>query len=255
MAVSANTLFHFTGIDNLKSILSSQYFYPQYSEEHFEAILPPKSNFRIALIPLISFCDLTIIQLSRDSVHTLNFGGYGIGLTKTWGIRMKISPVIYVHKNSQPSNQLYKLIRLFRKYSKDSVHQEPIITARKELLDSFKFIKPYQGKWQKNKLISEENDDIIYYNEREWRYCPPLSDFKVLSGVKPASRKLKEGLNSKLKYNQVRFKPNEIKFIVLKRNSEIDEFVTIINNMSIDQKQKNELITRIITFEEINEDY
>ena len=120
MAVSANTLFHFTAKESLKAILNSQGFFAQYSEEHFENILPENSIYRITLIPLISFCDLTIIQLSRDSVHTNDFGNYGIGLTKKWGIIKRVSPVVYVHKNSQPSTQLYNLIKLFRSFNKEN---------------------------------------------------------------------------------------------------------------------------------------
>lgn len=42
MAISANTLFHFTGIKGLQGILSAMGFYCQYSDEHFENILPEK---------------------------------------------------------------------------------------------------------------------------------------------------------------------------------------------------------------------
>jgi len=100
MAVSANTLFHFTSIKGLTGILSSSGFYCQYSDEHFENILPSKSHYRFTYIPMISFCDLTIMQLSNDSVHRKNFGEFGIGLTKEWGIRNGVSPVMYVHRES-----------------------------------------------------------------------------------------------------------------------------------------------------------
>jgi hypothetical protein len=255
MAVSANTLFHFTAKESLKAILNSQGFFAQYSEEHFEDILPQTSIYRITFIPLISFCDLTIMQLTRDSVHTTDFGNYGIGLTKKWGIKKKVSPVIYVHKNSQPSTQLYNLIKLFRRYDKEHEAEEVISQARRELVDSFKFIKPYQGRWQKGKVIPKERDDIIYYNEREWRYCPPLSQSKVLSGAKPVAKSRQAKLNSDLKNKLIRFSPGDIKFIIIKEKKEIDEFIETINGMNIDTKEKNELITKIITFQEINEDY
>lgn len=255
MAVSANTLFHFTAKESLKAILSSQGFFAQYSEEHFEDILPETSIYRITLIPLVSFCDLTIMQLTRDSVHTTNFGNYGIGLTKKWGIKRRVSPVVYVHKNSQPSTQLYNLIKLFRKFDKEHEAEEIISQARRELIDSFKFIKPYQGRWQKGKEISREKEDIVYYNEREWRYCPSLAKSKVLSGIKPVAKKIQANLNNGLKKKLIRFTPEDIKFIIVNQKNEIDEFIKTINSMSITKKEKNELITKIITFQEINEDY
>jgi hypothetical protein len=255
MAVSANTLFHFTAKESLLGILSSQGFFAQYSEEHFENILPQTSIYRVTLIPLISFCDLTIMQLTRDSVHTTDFGNYGIGLTKKWGIKKRVSPVVYVHKNSQPSTQLYNLIKLFRKYDKEHEAEEIISQARREMVDSFKFIKPYQGRWQKGKEISNEKDDIVYYNEREWRYCPSLTQSKVLSGIKPIAKKLQVKLNNGLKKKLVGFTPEDIKFIIIKEKNEIDDFIRTINAMQITKKEKNELITKIITFQEINEDY
>src|SRR5687767_2676126 len=101
MAVSANTLFHFTKSQTLEAILASQGFFPQYSDEHFEDILPPTSIYKICYTPLVSFCDLTIMQLTGDSLHRESYGEYGLGLTKEWGIKNGVSPVIYVHKESQ----------------------------------------------------------------------------------------------------------------------------------------------------------
>src|SRR6478736_2020137 len=116
MAVSANTLFHFTSIKGLTGILSSSGFYCQYSDEHFENILPPKNHYRFTYIPMTSFCDLTIMQLSSDSVHRKNFGEFGIGLTKEWGIRNGVSPVMYVHKESQQTKRLYRLIKALKDF-------------------------------------------------------------------------------------------------------------------------------------------
>lgn len=84
-------------------------FYVQYSEEHFENIVGEHSKFKMVYTPMISFCDLTVMQLSKDSDHLENFGKYGIGLTKDWGIEKRVSPVIYAHEKSQPTAQLYNL--------------------------------------------------------------------------------------------------------------------------------------------------
>lgn len=255
MAVSANTLFHFTAKESLKSILGSQGFFAQYSEEHFENILPETSIYRVTLIPLISFCDLTITQLARDSVHTIDFGNYGIGLTKKWGIKKKVSPVVYVHENSLPSKQLYELRTLFRDFPKEVKTSKIGKELAKKLLDSFKYIKPYSGRWQKGRKIAEDQEDIVYYNEREWRYCPPIKQSKVLAGIKPIAKKIQVNLNNSLKNKLIRFSTDDIKFIIIKEKSEIDEFIKTIQGMEINSKQKNELITKIITFQEINEDY
>jgi len=255
MAVSANTLFHFTKSDALKSILSSQGLFAQYSDEHFEDIFPEKSNFRFNYIPMISFCDLTIMQLSGDSKHRENFGEYGIGLTKEWGIRNKVSPVIYVHEKSQPSNQLQQLYKLLYNFPKNKNYSDGITGIKRELVDSIKYFKPYKGRWHKGIRIDNTLPDLNYYNEREWRFCPSLNEYQVLSAIKRYNKKKKEAFNSELKTKLIKFDSDDIKFIVIKDKSEKNGFVKIIEKMSIKTKQKNELITNIISFEEISEDY
>ena len=252
MAVSANTLFHFTSLNSLKGILTSQGFFCLYSDEHFENILPPKSNYRFTYIPMISFCDLTISQLYNDSEHRKNFGEYGIGLTKEWGIKNRVSPVMYVHKKSQPTKQLQELIKVLKGFSEGSTDYTSILEIEKELVDSFKYIKPYKGNWHKGK----KNATIIYYNEREWRYCPLLKDHAVLSALLEGNKQFKDRTNIKLKENLIAFAPEDIKFIIIKNKSDVKEFVKVIrNDMKISIDQQNELLTKIITQKEIKEDY
>ena len=255
MAVSANTLFHFTKSESLKSILSSKGFYVQYSPEHFNEIISPEKKFQFAFIPMISFCDLTVMQLARDSKHRLNFGNYGIGLTKDWGKENRVSPVIYTHEKSQPTSQLFNINLYLETFSKKIKGSKKILGVRKELVDLFKFVKPYQGRWHKGKLIAKENDDIIYYNEREWRYCPLLDDYKVLLGDSRYNKKKSEELNEELKKSLLHFNLEQIKFIVIKEKSESNEFVEEIKKMNLDPEVENRLITRIISFQAIEEDY
>jgi len=258
MAVSANTLFHFTKIKGLEGILSSQGFYCQYSDEHFENILPSKNHYSSTYIPMISFCDLTITQLSNDSVHRNNFGEYGIGLTKEWGIRNRVSPVLYVHKESRPTNQLAELIEKLKTLPKERGEDFILTTASEvidELVDSFKFIKPYKGRWHKGKKIKKVRKPIIYYNEREWRYCPLLKERSVLSALIKENKEEKEKLNKELKETLIKFEPEDIKFIVIKNKKDITDITGVIRKMNITSEQMDELATKIITFEEIKEDY
>lgn len=253
MAVSANTLFHFTSIKGLTGILSSGGFYCQYSDEHFENILPSKSDYRFSYIPMISFCDLTIMQLSNDSVHRKDFGEFGIGLTKEWGIRKGVSPVMYVHKESQQTKRLYRLIKAVKDFRKRTNDDEAIDSIKQEMIDSFKYIKPYTGNWQKGKWFRKK---IIFYNEREWRYSPLLNEHAVLSGVIKENKKEIEKLNEELKKSTIKFEVKDVKFIIIKNKKNIPVVAKVITDMTgISDTQKNELITKIISFEEIREDF
>lgn len=253
MAVSANTLFHFTSIKGLTGILSSRGFYCQYSDEHFENILPSKSQYHFTYMPMICFCDLTIMQLANDSVHRKDFGEFGIGLTKEWGIRQGVSPVMYVHKESQQTKRLYRLIKALKDLRKRAKDDETIDTIEQEMIDSFKYIKPYTGNWQKGKRFRNK---ITFYNEREWRYSPLLNEHAVLSGVIKENKKEIKKINEELKKNIIKFEVKDVKFIIIKSKKNISTIAKAINDMhGISDSQKNGLITKIISFQEIKEDF
>jgi hypothetical protein len=252
MGVSANTLFHFTREESLKKILQSRFFITSYSLEHFQDILPSTSIYRKAYVPLISFCDLTITQLSQISRHTSDFGRYGIGLKKDWGEKSGVSPVVYVHSKSYPSESIYSLLRLFNNRSKVGKEGEFNSAIRNQLIGFFKFVKPYKGHWQKNKRF---DDPIKYYDEREWRYCPSNEKFKVFAGSpnnKKRTNKLKKEL---LDEGKLKFAPDDVKFIIIDKQGDIEGFFNVIDRMQISKKGKIELKTKIITFDEIREDF
>lgn len=253
MAISANTLFHFTKLEGLKGILSSRGFYCQYSAEHFENILPSKSLHRFAYIPMTSFCDLTIMQLANDLVHRNNFGDFGIGLTKEWGIRMGVSPVMYVHKESQQTKRIFRLLNRIKVYRKKAGQNVAIDEIEQEMIDSFKYIKPYTGNWQKGRRRKKK---ITYYNEREWRYSPMMKEYNVLSGVIKDNKKQVEEINRKLRSRLVLFDVKDVKFIIVKGKIENPVISEAIRNIpKLSKKEMDLLITKIISFEEIYEDF
>ncbi len=85
--VSSNVLFHFTkSMNNLKGILKHGFF-PRYCLEYtFDradstAAAEKRSPMRAA--PLVSFCDLPLSLIHK---HLQEYGPFGIGLHKKWGI-------------------------------------------------------------------------------------------------------------------------------------------------------------------------
>jgi hypothetical protein len=95
-AVSSNTLFHFTPKrEYLLNILQNN-FRPRYCLEDFTCLKPEATSFAYAL-PMTCFCDL---PLSQTGKHLNMYGRYGVGLTKQWGKRSGLNPVLYVQKDS-----------------------------------------------------------------------------------------------------------------------------------------------------------
>src|SRR6185369_12338624 len=114
--ISSDTLFHFTSsLDHLLNILEND-FSPRYCPEYITADASGKNP--IEALPMVCFCDLPIFLVNR---HLSNYGNYGIGLTKEWGIRSELTPVLYVHGNSPTLTSLTPLLRIALKDVKQSM--------------------------------------------------------------------------------------------------------------------------------------
>lgn len=261
MPVSANTLFHFTSQKSLRDILLSSKFFPSFSEEHFENVVPKKlDSHSILYVPLVSFCDLTIIQLARDSKHTKYYDKYGVGLKKEWGNKNKISPVTYVHKNSPSANKIFTLYNLADEATKDSTSKlfDDLFFIKRHMTDSFKYLKPYKGRWLKRKKYSQA---ITYYNEREWRFCPSMDDFEVLTRTELIAlsnnnlKKELEGRNKGLReFSFVKFTPDDIKYIIVNKEHEVENFAKWLRGKFSNEAQ-SVLIPKLISFEKIENDF
>ncbi|MEQ1536029.1 MAG: abortive infection system antitoxin AbiGi family protein, partial [Burkholderiaceae bacterium] len=182
MPLSANTLIHFTNNkDALKKIL----------EEHFKIfhckeniVFPTKNATYIA--PMVSFCD---IPLSQVKDHIAKYGDYGIGMTKEWGIKKGLNPVLYISKES---NFAKNLDAVFRGYLKHPNNSETNLEEKELALhDILRHIKNYEGPLKRKDIAI---DNYRYSDEREWRYTP---DFKedcaiVLSNKEYSSEEQKK---------------------------------------------------------------
>ena len=125
------------------------------------------------------------------------------------------------------------------------------------LYELYGFIKPYEG----NNL--KTNKKKVLYNEREWRYIPEL----VRDGAKGITHRLtkkeiKDFKNASdtviaMKY-PLKFKPEDIKYIIVQNDEEIIELcsrISNINNKYFSKINKKLLTTRIITTKKIIEDF
>jgi len=248
MPVSANTLFHFTSFGTLKKILNSGGFWPQYSLERFDKALPKKSNYISAYIPMVCFCDLKLTQLSDTTIskHTKDFGNYGIGFKKNWGVQKSISPVSYIHQKSVSSNTIDQII--------NEINKQPIAINKKlapKLGEIVKFLKPYQGFYQKG---SRKRNLINYYDEREWRYIPKGSRYKAFPFSKAITNSITK-YNIELRSKPLTFNTSDIKYIIISRDIEKTPLADIINKLSITTSEKVDLISKIISLKEIREDF
>jgi len=172
LELSSDTLFHFTGLENVINILKEGFFRPRFCLEDMSLILPgePTEDLQWA-IPMVCFCD---IPLSQSLNHRKIYGNYGIGLSKKeWGMRKKISPVLYAYQESAIIDNIMRVWNEVTKLSnggKDDGDHVPIFYDC--IQGMYCFTKAYEGK----RWIQGDNrysDKLVrFYDEREWRFVP-----------------------------------------------------------------------------------
>lgn len=245
MGLSPSTLFHFTNKTGLKGILKDN-FKIKYCFEEIEHIEKPVS----IAIPMASFCD---IKISEIIDHIEKYGYYGIGLSKEWAIEKGLNPVVYINSKSAFSNKLISTVRKFN--SMDGLER----VDQDNLSNLVRYIKIYEGDLKrKGKIIK----NYRYADEREWRYVPEMKIKEKFLGwlVKGQydSAVKKRAENAKLKDERLFFNANQILYIIVKKESEINEIINHIRNvkgMNYTMEEIDRLTTRILSCERIINDF
>jgi hypothetical protein len=259
--VSSNTLFHITPkLEYLLNILENN-FRPRYCTEDIsnlrnETDQTLKMESQITF-PMTCFCDLPLSSIGK---HFSYYGdenglGYGIGLTKEWGKRMGLTPILYVHKVSSLWIEIEKSLYSINEEIKEKGRFNGNIARGIAVLTQF--IKPYEGDFFHNGKL---HDNVRFYDEREWRFVPK-DETRILNYVEygNVTTTEKNNLNNALPPSAtLHFTPNDIRYIIVKREDEIletmDHLLTAKGcNYSYNDVRK--LTTRIISAEQIKEDF
>lgn len=215
--ISSNFLYHFTkNIDVLISILKHG-FWPMTAIEDISFMLPKYKESKVG-IPMVCFTDIPIELVDE---HKKEYGSFGIGLKKEWGIKSGLNPVSYVLKDSE----LYKSFN----------HLQAIAIQNAQKLDNgnedntskiFEMMVAFMNYAGFLKEYSSDNslDSKPYYDEREWRYLPPFKDEGVdidgncnrLTPDIVDNQEEKEKLNKHMiqKYT-LKFKPDDVEKIIV----------------------------------------
>ncbi len=250
--VSANTLFHFTNkADHLVSILRHE-FRPHYCLEDLRVFGHSEKEYLELAIPLVSFCDLPLMQIKR---HLSFYGSYGIGLSKVWGIKNRVCPVLYTYPDSPVGDAISKLLE---NYEPEGIDPDVRNVFKRSLNLLPCYVKPYEGNlWRDGAYIR----GVKFYIEREWRYIPTTNDASTLSPLDKA-----EFMNDVERAHQnskvfdgfrLSFHPKDIRYIVVRTEDEILSMVQSIRDIK-DRFEPNIidlLTTRIISAEQIQDDF
>lgn len=243
MAVSANTLFHFT--DRKETLLSilREGFKPSYSVEDLSSILPT-GPIEEVYVPMVCFCD---IPLSQISDHMGFYGEYGIGLRKKpWGLDQKITPVLYAAERSRTTELIRQVV-----LSVAELKLSPNEDLRQGLLAFCKYVKSYEGRtWNKR---SKEMVDRLFYNEREWRYSPP--NVHALINPKDNQGRLEKEKEQLRNSAPLTFRATDVKYVIVPSEREAIRFKLALQRLhGLSPKTRKALVAKVIGADQIRED-
>ncbi len=255
--ISANTLFHFTSsIENIRSILTNN-FSPRYCLEKLDFVAGAEMEIGI---PMVCFCDIPLSQVTQ---HINTYGSYAIGLKKEWALANAISPVIYLYTESRTNyllNQLFKTSVRFDRIE-HLLKKQKTDNATKEIFELLYHCKPYKGSMRRKGTLLE---NITFYNEREWRFVPSLGDLEFINPRFCISKDEYDNKVRKAEFDKnlsgfvIPFTPSDIKYIIIKNETErleAVELIEVIKGSMFDARQLRELSSKILTVEQILEDF
>lgn len=278
--INASSLLHFTNsMDALKGILEKGFRFSYCCEKisatiNMNEVHPEGANFfrpsphingHIA-IPMICFCD---IPLTRAKLHSDTYGKFIVGIDKDTAITVfkdSLNPVMY--RNSMLIDYALSDLSVI-KATIDNV--EGCYNYKRSLNQLIGNTKPYNG------IVKGE--DYCYYNEREWRILIPYDyseqtkwywnlseeDFaakkdeinKILHSSEYAYRGFTTDIDDEESFMQF------ITHIVVDTEANIPELVEFILNegqplfgyQRVSKRIRNFLVSRITSFERIENDY
>lgn len=241
MLPRADSLFHFTrSLESLKGILGHG-FQPRYSLEDASLLGLDYLGF-----PMVCFCD---IPMSRISEHTAFYGEYGLGMTKEWGKRSGLHPLLY----AADGGALPKIANSILEMGEPTDDNESEIgklksTLRTHFFDLAPMIKPLSGKM----IVGGSVIDKDFSQENEWRFVPAHSG--VLFRNNFEEKKIEQ--NSKVIKDVLRFTPGDIRYIFVKHDGDIPPIFDFIQtNLGLfPMNDIKVMISRIVSLETIARD-
>lgn len=283
--LSADTLFHFTkNIDTLCKILDNG-FRPSYCMEMFTS----ENSLSNCYTPMVCFCDIPLSQVHR---HVDRYGKYGVGMKVDWGIKKDVNPVTYVSKDSSVYTMLEGLQTQFtfalgtnaakeKGTIMDPFGQYEATLALSPFFYSTTllqcYLKLYKGVDMASGLVTK------FYDEKEWRYLPPFSIFPnrnpmylrlpIYDRFKRSKGEfmiqfcedylgmsiedaLAEGRKIVSEY-YLKFVADDIKYIIVRYEGERNDILDHVGNNSdkYSVEDANRLYSRILTYEQIKDDF
>lgn len=215
-------IIHATGsLEALKSILISSSLRLSYSKENF---CIGSQKISSAAHPMVCFCQHNANELNTK---TITYGRYGISFSTDWGLKKRISPVLYIDGNSLAAKGLATLLKARQNKMNSALPKY----LRLPIMEIKCFTKNVRGY---NSYLKQENFD--FKNENEWRYVPRKSDIGgfLISQNQSTYLKNQDWYNAKLLPYPLKFNASDIEIVFVATK---DEVAQISREFSIDSSK------------------
>jgi hypothetical protein len=231
MSISSNTLFHFTDKKEVLQKIITDGFKMSYCLEGENAF------------PMVSFCDLPFSSIKEQLEK---YGSYGIGMSLSWGKEKKLNPVFYFDENSHLIDDFKKanlwsqtLMMSILTGKRDPSWVEESRPFMEFLLNSSRYQKFYMSD-----LIRDGKtfSNYKFYNEREWRYVPEITHSHINSRMNKVEYEEYKKTHFKPHINEfsLKFTAKDIRYIILKDDTEILGFIHFLKQQTSLFKDDNE---------------
>ena len=252
--VQADTLFTFTSsIDYLITTIRNGMISPRYCAEDLGYL--KITGIKKMAFPMNCFCDINMHKLED---HLSWYGYYGLAFSKEWGMSRKIQPIQYINPDSELRKDFATAFSAALKAdsSKQSVAQRKM---KNFLLHQLMYYKPYSGIFENRN--TKKRSRKCFADECEWRYIPNVSvaDFQqvyydqtiINSGGLVGMSDAMSGVPE----ISLKFEYSDVKYIIVKDNSDFVKLTTAITELGIDDGCVHELISKILIWENSRGDF
>jgi hypothetical protein len=192
------------------------------------------------IIPMKCFCDIPLGKIKR---HIGRYGNYGLGIKKSFLQKIGVSPVIYVHQNSE---SFFK----FKKTTTEELAKIPFLPLLKRYYGDDYYIEP--------ETLKVERKRIRFYDEREWRFIPigtkPDTSNQFQTIEKGAIFVQQMNFDQNIEYPSIQIPFEEIEYIIIGKKKETAEMVKQLR-LKFGRPGMERLIPKLISAESIINDF
>jgi hypothetical protein len=198
---------------------------------------------------MVSFCDIPLSQIKE---HIKTYGSYGIGMSKDWGKRKGLNPVLYLAESAVFSRNVENVLKVV--LDRNSGLSQNLLAS---FIDIVRYIKPYSGSFCRNGKLRR---NVRFYDEREWRYVPAIGspiDKLFLTKDEFDDEKSRAQYNEKLEKAILSFEPDDIRYVIVEKEEQIPPMIKKLKEIKAPKYDKQTieiLMSRIIASQQILSD-